>query len=388
MAIPQKLIPKGSLVAGGYWSGKPGLEIYYNPAVGTPSTVQGSGLDPSIYREKEEDKQALHIIAGDNEVLSGNKPAGANAASALNLLLEQSMSKFGPLIQEWERFIEAGQVKKANLIRRMYQEPRANLVRRMKQINKDLTTTVIDDYFTGKDLGDNIDVRVEAGSSLPRSSAMHQQNLKDLIPLGILGQLDPITNPIANQKIREEFGIADFPTTTGKDTERAKSENDLMRQGKANEVELMTWDNPVIHFSVVTEEMKRPEFIMNTKPEIVAQFVIHSIKHYLNMTSEQVKQAGISPIQEKEIVSIGLKLSAVMNPIELEALEERQMSFMPQPPAQGMMPPPGINPMEAAAGMTAGQVPPANSPAGMPGGGPSPFEIQPAEMPLNIQGGM
>lgn len=375
MAIPQKLMPIGSSTPGFYWSGEPGLIIPYNPVVGIPAIIQGAGLDASIYREKEEDKMALHIIAGDNEILSGNKPAGANAASALNLLLEQSFSKFSPLIQQWENFIEKGQVKKLNLIRRLYREPRSSLVKRMKQINTDLTTCQIDDYFTGKDLGDNIDVRVEAGSSIPKSQAAHQENLKELLKTGVLGDLNPATNPVGNMKFREEFGISDFPTITGNDTKRAKWENDLLRQKKFEDVEVLPQDDPVIHYNIVVEETKRPEFYLNMDEEVIAQFLIHALKHYLDMTPEQVMQAKITPVQEQKIVKAGLQLIGTLN--ETEAMQLQQKAMVMQ---QAMQPDLG-----ATASNQAGSSPPATMPPGESGGTNG---MIPPDMALNMmQGG-
>lgn len=379
MATPQWKIPTGCLMPGGYISGEPGLNIYYNPAVGEPHKVEGRGLDPSVYKEKEEAVMNLHVIAGDNEVMQGLRPMGVNTAAGLNMLIEQSYSKFSPLVQEWERFIECGQTKKLNVIRRFYKEPRAELINKLKQMNSDTTSVQIDDFFTGKDLGDNLDVRVEAGSSLPRSSVVHQNNIKELLPFGVFGAVDPLSNPEANRKLLQEFGISDFPTATGRDTERAKWENDLLRQGKFEEVEVLPMDNPIIHWNIVTEEMKRPEFWQNNDEDVIARYVIHAIYHYLDMSPEQIKMAGITLLQEKQIVEMGVPLINIMSPLRKAALEEKMATFVPQP-AQAPIPP--IPQEQVAAGLPVENL----SPASPMGNSSSDLLPSSPEVALNTQG--
>lgn len=338
MANPVWMIPNGCLTPGGYITGEPGLNVPFNPAVGTPIRMDGKGLDSSVYKEEADKKQDFHIISGDNEVLQGIRPTGVDTASQMNMLLEQSYSKFSPQLQSWESFKEERYTKKLNLMRRFYKEPRPEFIKRMKAMNKDLTTVQISDFLTGKDFGDNIQVRVEAGSSMPRSSAVHQSNLKELIPLGVFGQLDPNINPEGNRQLLEEFGLTDFYTPTGADTKRSLWENDLMRQKKFSEVDVLPFDNPVIHYQVVTTEMKRPEFWQNMPEDVIAQFSIHALKHYLDMTPEQVKMAGISVTQEQKLVGMGMKLINLMDDVQKKQLEEKAILFMPKPQFSPMIP--------------------------------------------------
>ncbi len=381
-STPQWLIPIGCMTPGGYISGEPGLNIPYNPAIGTPSKIPGMALDASVWKEREEARQDLHLLAGDNEVLQGLRPQGVNTASGLNMLIEQSYSKFSPVVQAWEKFIEQGQTKKLNLIRRFYKEPRPELIKRIKAMNSDLTEAVIDDYFTGESLGDNLDVQVEAGSSLPRSTVAHQNNLKELaaLPQNVLGALDPMTNPLGNKAFLKEFGINDFPTPTGNDTEKADWENTLMRQGKFEDVEVLPFDNPVIHYNVVCEELKRPEFWLDNKEEVIAHYIVHAVTHYLDMSPDQVQMAGISPIQEQEVINMGMQFISYLDPLHGQELQNRFDAMnhpMQVPPPQPQV--------------TAGQEPvenlsPVTSPAGANPGSDLLLQTSP-EVALNTQGG-
>lgn len=281
MASPQWLIPSGCRVPNGFINGAPGLNIPYVPGIGgmKPEKVLGAALDASVYREKEKCLEEMHMIAGDNEVMQGLRPEGVNTAAGLNILLEQSYSKYSPLIQGWEKFIERGQVKKLNIIRRKYKEPRKELISRIKSMNKDNLEVQIDDTFTGEALGDNIDIRVEAGSSLPRSKVVEQSNLKELAQAGLFGPLDPMQNPLANKEFLSKFGINKFPTPTDADVNKQKWENSLIRQKKFDQVVVDPMDNHGIHKAVIEDWMKQPEFKIRVGEDAFKFAVQHKAEH-------------------------------------------------------------------------------------------------------------
>ena len=102
------------------------------------------------------------------------------------------------------------------------------------------------------------------------------------------------------------------------------------------------------------------------------------------MTPQQVQLAGLSPAQEKQILSMGLKLLPKMNKLQQQELVQKAMALglIPQP-LQPMQPQGPMGPQ----GVPAGPSPVANfSPAGMPpqGGNPSPIS---SGATLNPQGG-
>lgn len=288
MASPQWLIPKGCEIPDGYISGAPALNIWYVPIAGfKPEKIFGVPLDSSVYQERSNAIMEMHQIAGDNEVLSGSQPSGVNTASALNLLLEQSFSKFSPMIQHWEKFIEKGQIKKLNLIRRKYKEPREEFTNRLKVMNKDNLTVEINDFFTGQDLGDNIDVRVEAGSSLPRSKVVEQSQLQELAGTGVLGQLDPLNNPLGNAEFLRKFGITDFPTNLSVDVERASWENDMLRQSQ--QVFVLEDDDDNLHIKIHTDETKKPEYFTKTPENVQQATYTHIQEHKSNIQRQQAE---------------------------------------------------------------------------------------------------
>lgn len=281
MASPQWLIPEECKVPRGFLTGAPGLNITYKSLGGTirPHKVRGESLDASVYRERDAVIQEMHRLAGDNEVLSGVRPQGVDTMGALNMLLEQSFNTKSNTIQAWEKFIERSQTKKINLIKSMYKEPRPQLIEKMRQMNRCNYQVQIEDFFIGEKLGDNLNVKVEAGSSIPRSRVAEQMNLKELAGSGVLGPLDPMQNPEGAREFLSRFGLNKFPTAINADVELQKWELDVMRHDDSDEiVQVREFHEHSIHLKVVTDEMKKPGFYQSD-PRYIARVEKHKSGH-------------------------------------------------------------------------------------------------------------
>lgn len=263
MINPVWLIDKASNIAEGQINGRPGLNVYYtqNP----PTRLPGLGLPQDIYAERAKLVEDIHFIAGDNLVLHGNQPSGVNTASGLQLLMEQSAGKFNPYYTNWERFIELGQQKKLLLIAKNYVQQRPDFFQKIKHFSRNSNSIDIK-TFLGADLRDNFTIRIEAGSSVPRSKLVEQQQLLDLQKLGLLGDVSPQGNPVANQKFLEKFGVSQFQGITNPDLQKANFVVGVLKQindGKLPRTDyppLLPFENVDIHMQTLVDEMKRPEF--------------------------------------------------------------------------------------------------------------------------------
>lgn len=266
--MPQWLIPNGCGVPEGYITGKPGLEIRFNQVGSSglyPQKVSPEGVHPQMWKWREETVTAFYMEAGTNEVMQGMRPEGVNTASGLNLLLEQSYSKFSPQLSSSEKFIERTQQAKIQIIADFYKEVRPELVQFLKQLNRDNLDVEIFN-FVGADLRDNTRVRVEAGSSIPKSKAFEQEMLKQLGQAGMFGPIDPVSNPIGNEEFLEKFGISPIHSEINADVKRARWINSVLTSVNRGQMSIdkvppiLPVDNLDIHFKVLTDEIKRPEF--------------------------------------------------------------------------------------------------------------------------------
>jgi hypothetical protein len=265
---PQWLIPTGSNIPENYINGSPNLQIPYNPVGANgiaPTRVGGTNLASDVYKERQDLITQMHMIAGDNEVMQGQRPDGVNTLGGLNLLLEQSYSKFSPLIQGWEKFIEKGQQKKLLLIARKYQGNREKFTQKLKSMNRDNLDVEIS-QFTGAQLRDNIDIRIEAGSSLPRSNVVYQDQLLKLYDRGLLGDVSPQGNPIANQELLEEFGVKRFDSVLNPDVKRGRFIITTLKAINEGRLGPEAWpkqypfDDLMLQKKMIEDAMKTPGF--------------------------------------------------------------------------------------------------------------------------------
>lgn len=266
MINPVWMIPKSCQIPDGYINGRPGLRVDYtdSPTGRVPERLPGVPLGQDIYAERQKKIEEFHQIVGDNLVLQGNQPSGVNTASGLQMLLEQSSTKFSPYYTAWEKFIEKGQQKKLLLISKNYTENRPDFVTKLKKLSKKSLNTEIE-AFVGADLRDNIQIRIEAGSSIPRSKLVEQQQLMDLANMGLLGDITP-NNPVANQEFLQKFGIRQFQGVSNSDLVKANYVISVLRQineGKLSEQNyppLLPFEDVDIHMDRLIDEMKKPEF--------------------------------------------------------------------------------------------------------------------------------
>lgn len=326
MAIPQWLVPDGSLPVDGYITGEPGLNIECSVVNGMmPTKVPGIGLDNSVYKEQEMCEQKISKISGDNQVMQGVRPEGVNTAAMYSMMLEQATTVHAPKTQAWEEFLKRSQSKKLNLLRRGYQEPRSSLINRVKALNADNREVEIDDLFTGQMLGNNIDVNIEAGSYLPRLKSAQRMNLLEVYGQGLLGDLSPMANPIGNKELLKKIGVEQFSTANSPDVTKAKWENDVMRQGKDEKLKALPIDNPLIHIKTIIDEVNRPEFFDSHSAEVIALFNEHAMQHW-DMLDEQQKamvNGGLSPNQIVKIEESRNIYGLGLNQAPQPSVEER-----------------------------------------------------------------
>lgn len=290
MVSPQKLIPAGSGIPDGQWSGAPGLQLQYRPVGANgakPEIVPGVQLPPQVYQERDITKGEMYQIARTNEILQGIRPTGVGTYSALQLLQDQSYSVLSPQIHRWEKFIEKGETKKLKLIATRYREPRPEFINKLRVMSKDITDVEIAN-FIGSDLRDNCSVRVEAGSTIPRSEAAKQQQLMDLANTGTLG--DIINNPVNKQKFLEKMGVTGFDSDFEIDVKRAQWEVEMLENGLIDGIAVLPYENHAIHLQIHMNRMKEPSF-MKLDPSIQQMFIQHVELHNMYQQEQMIQQA-------------------------------------------------------------------------------------------------
>lgn len=260
MAVPQKLVPQGS-VSKGSWTGQPGQQVDYRPGPNgeKPENIPPIGVDDQVFAERQQRVDDLKAVTGAVDILKGDKPPGVTAASALSLLFEVGTGKLFPILDRWKQFVESSQKKQLRLIANKYKEPRPDFIQMLISRNKELTEDQLKN-FIGRDLYDNCDVRIEAASSIPKLKAAEHAYLLELAQLGVLN----LENPANKKEFLDRFGIQGFDHDYGKDAQRASWENSVIDniaiEPEQHPIVLQT-DNHEIHIAMHSDRTKEPAFL-------------------------------------------------------------------------------------------------------------------------------
>lgn len=287
MAVPQKLVPKGSLARTTQWTGRPGQVVEYIPnADGSPEQLQAMGVHEQVFQERAQKVEDIKNITGAIDILKGDRPPGVTAHSALALLFEVGTGKLHPIMKRWRMFIESSEKKKLKLVSKKYREPRPEFIRSLLMKNKDLTAEQLQ-QFVGQDLYDNCNVTMEASSSIPKLHAALNAQLMELAPLGVLN----LENPKNRNEFLSRLGINGFDADYTADVKRAEYENDMMDNITLNPQDrpvMLEQDNHDIHIAIIDERMKQPSF--GELPQEAQQiYLMHRTQH-LQAKDEQMHQ--------------------------------------------------------------------------------------------------
>jgi hypothetical protein len=307
---------------------EPGAVYEYTP-VGNfkPEIEQLPSIPPYVFEFLNNISGRLREVFGLTEVTEGQLPPNLEAADAIDLLQDMAIDRFAPTIQDNELALaRAGQFL-LELAQKFYVEPR------MLKI-PGFGGQVKVREFKNTDFSGDIVVRVEAGSSLPRSRAARRKQIERWIEMGLI---DPRT-------AWKHYDIADVKDIAMKwavDEEHALREHDKIIKGaplnpeavqsammavnqginpetgapidEANfEAEMQAVlerasltpgiaDNDMVHDEKHSDYVKSQEFEAHS-PDVRRRFLMH-----LEMTKQRIAAAAPQPESQAPRVSLGLK---------------------------------------------------------------------------------
>jgi hypothetical protein len=200
-ANPVWLEPNGANVT--KFSGEPGLVVKYNPlAAGggaKPERIEGSNVPTSLIAVREMLVADMESMAGTQDVLKGNKPAGVEAFSAMQLLVERSQSRYGPVLEA-----RGGTYRKwfklALEMERQY-GPEERAIAIMGPNGSWQRAE-----FKRANLDGSVRVEVEDGSQMPKTSLGTRAAIQQLAAL----QAIDMKNPETGYRVLQIFGRTDL----------------------------------------------------------------------------------------------------------------------------------------------------------------------------------
>lgn len=272
---PQLLVSRGSINPNKVTS-EPGLMIEYTPGFPAPTPLQPVGLPNYVIQEFDRLDHDMMEISAQGEIARGDTPPGIEAASAIAYLQEESDSIYGPTLTNMEEGVQKVGKHLLSHAKAFWDEPRKVTV-----VGTNKAAEV--HYFSMADIEGEIDLRVEAGSAMPRSLAAKQAFLFQLADRGLpLDRILKYLNMAESGKLYEEIHV---------DEQQIDRENLKLISGEA--IGINTWDAHDQHILGHNNKRKTQEFEL-TDEQTKQQFEMHVMMHMMAMSGipfEQIPQA-------------------------------------------------------------------------------------------------
>jgi len=241
MAKPQLVAPRGSVDASKITT-EPGQVIFYTPGFEPPKPLPLTPLPAYVIQEQDRIKLDWDDISGQHDVSKGQVPPGVTAATAISYLQERDESKLSPTFDSVEEAIE-----KTARHTMVYVKDYWTVERMVKVTGPDGSFDVM--AFKGSDLGENLDIRVEAGSALPVSKAAKQALLMDLMKMGF----------IAPQQGLEQMDMGGLNKIYEKlQVDRKQAQRENMRMSKVTEEILQEYNTQALQTAQLEQQMNPP----------------------------------------------------------------------------------------------------------------------------------
>lgn len=190
---------------------EPGEIVEYRMGKQPPQWETPPAEPGHIQAELELQLRDFEDVSGIHEVSNGTAPTGMKSGIALNFLAEQDETKLGPIVHNIESTFEKWAQFVLVLMQANYIETRL-----IKIVGKNNQIEVKE--FQGSDLKGNTDVKVIAGSAMPKSTAARQDFVLNLWDRRI------IADPQKALKLLEFGNIEEIYEDLSIDVNQAKAE--------------------------------------------------------------------------------------------------------------------------------------------------------------------
>lgn len=315
MARPQLMAPRGSVDASKITT-EPGQIIFYTPGFNPPTPLQMQDMPQYVIQEIDRILVDWSDIAGQHEVTKGQVPPGVTAATAISYLQERDEAKLSTTFASVEEGVEKMARLTLNYVKQFW-----DVARIVKIVGTDGSFDAM--AFSGSDIRNNTDIRIEGGSALPVSKAAKQAFIMDLMKMGFI-------DPNKGLEVMQIGGINKIYDQINVDRRQAQRENlrmskvtaeMLMEQMQINPnqlpVPVNSWDNHKLHVEVHNNFRKGQKFEA-LPDEIKALFEAHVQQHIAALGFEQVANrpnvaAGLPDMPSPEDEEMGMEQESSSN---------------------------------------------------------------------------
>lgn len=286
MVLGQWLIPRQSRVPDGTMSGAPGVEVRYTASStgAKPERMDHKPLPAELLAERDLCERSIEMIAGTAGMLGDNMGSGMRAASMLDILKKNAMAAKTNFFQGLEESIEATGQNILIEVSLNVATADPQMTNRVRAAAREHSIAAIKS-FAGKDLRDNVFVKIDIASRLLRTIEAEREQLMQYYQFS-QGQLDPAEKAV----FVEKMGWSEFSKKDGPDYKRARKMVSRITQGDLAALRpIAGLDNPIIFLEVFRHELLGDQ--ANDYPGPVVAKLFEAFDAYSQMASAQAQQA-------------------------------------------------------------------------------------------------
>lgn len=224
MANPIWLEPKGAEVKS--FTGEPGLVVKYSPlAAGgaKPERLPGENIPPTLFQLRQQYLDDFEQLAGTFDVLKGAKPAGVEAFSALQLLVERSQARLATVFKMRGEGYGAWYAVALELERSYGPTKR---VWSILSPNGGWTYQ----HFENAELQGDLEIKIEDGTTSPKTALGLRAAIEHANQLGMINPADPEER----YEVLTSLGIPNIVKSLDTDIKSALAEQDAFEQWVAS----------------------------------------------------------------------------------------------------------------------------------------------------------
>ena len=274
MASPIWLIPNGTSVNG--FTGEPGSQLNYSMVgdkASAPQRIPGEQIPTSVVQFVASIDKDIEDLVSTFEALKGQSPYSGAPNIAIENLIEQGLTRFGPSLKNMAEGYRKWMIHQLEFFRTY------GMTERTLAKKGDGSKWQID-KFKGADIIGAVNVKVESDSTIPRSSSVETAKVLEAIN----AKLIDIQDPNVRFDVLKKLKIQDLMEDVDGDRLAAVKENETLLAGGQIDVTPFI-DNATIHIHEHKKAYWNDSYVQVR--QILSQ---HISKH--NMIADAEKNGG------------------------------------------------------------------------------------------------
>lgn len=284
------IVPKGAAPREGQWMGGVAQIWEYDPrrtAAAEPKPIFPPDFPAGLLEERRQQLAEVEMIAGTEEVLRGQRPAGVRSVMLYDALRREALASRSAILQSWDTSLEnEASLLLQTTIKHMKDDDPV-FAERLKILARNQVSDVTIDSFSGSLLSDNVEVEIDTASQAVSSREARKAMAVEFLRYS--AGLMSIPFPSLRQKLVEEIGFGEGLSPQGPDVDRARRLLGWLKEGRYERVVPFPEDDPDVYLDIFIKEMKSDGFYNLSEEQ--KTLLLALVRFYREERDRRIQQA-------------------------------------------------------------------------------------------------